>query len=190
MLSDYFPSNMQPLKSPYEEYKDSVRSLPHYIKKNLYKMPANRGYVHEGTHFYGNLPAEDGPLVMFEKLDGGVLRIYESTEHMRKVFEKVGDERKRLVHKQVRKLANSRREPRGRRTAAGAPQASPKLQPAATGPEASKPKRRQKKRSQGPKPDQQTDQRAGQQQSSNTEQNSGKSRSRRRRGPKTPAKAQ
>ena len=76
-------------------------SLPPYIKKNLSDMPNNKGYIWRDVCFYGSLPEEEGPRVMFEKL-GNILVIHEYTDKEYKRFEKVGRDKKILVYKQIK----------------------------------------------------------------------------------------
>ena len=75
-------------------------TLPSYIIKNLSEMPNNKGYIWRGIHFYGDLPEEKGPRVMFEKKSGG---IYEHTNDDYKIYEKDGKNRKQLVQIQHKK---------------------------------------------------------------------------------------
>jgi hypothetical protein len=77
-------------------------SLPPYIRKNLAEMPNNKGYVWRDLHFYGSLPEEQGPRVMFEKI-GNILVIHEHTDKEYKRYEKSGRDKKILVFKQIKK---------------------------------------------------------------------------------------
>ena len=70
---------------------------------NLAEMPNNKGYIWRGVHFYGDLPGQAGPQVMFEKQRGGILVIHEHTDHEYRRYEKEGKNRKQLVHKSRRK---------------------------------------------------------------------------------------
>lgn len=78
-------------------------TLPSYIIKNLSEMPNNKGYIWRGIHFYGDLPEEKGPRVMFEKKSGGILVIHEHTNDDYKIYEKDGKNRKHLVQIQHKK---------------------------------------------------------------------------------------
>ena len=61
-------------------------------------MPNNKGYIWRGVHFYGELPEESGPRVMFEK-QRGLLLIHEYTPREYRLYEKEGKNRKKMVHK-------------------------------------------------------------------------------------------
>lgn len=78
--------------------------LPEYMKKSLSEMPNNKGYIWRGIHFYGDLPSEQNhTYVMFEK-QRGILVIHEYTDNEYRKYEKYGKDRKRLIHKEPRKL--------------------------------------------------------------------------------------
>jgi hypothetical protein len=82
----------------------TIDSLPDYLLKNLSEMPNNKGYIYRSIYLYGDLPAEKGPTVLFEKLQGGVLVIHEyyPTEYRR--YEKIGQNRKQLINVEPRKV--------------------------------------------------------------------------------------
>jgi paraquat-inducible protein B len=42
-------------------------SMPDYMKKNLTRLPNNKGYIWRGIHFYGHKPAESRTTILFEK---------------------------------------------------------------------------------------------------------------------------
>jgi hypothetical protein len=86
-----------------KHYGKVIDSLPSYIQTNLDDMPNNKGYIWRGVHFYGRLPAQQGPSIMFEKHKGGILVIHEHTEKEYKRYEKQGKNRKELVHKSTRR---------------------------------------------------------------------------------------
>lgn len=86
----------------YKYFNRVCDNLPDYMRKNLSEMPNNKGYIWRGVHFYGDLPERPGPRVMFEKKRGGIFVIHEYTEREYKRYEKVGKERKKLVHKELR----------------------------------------------------------------------------------------
>ena len=87
-----------------QKYFNRVTSeLPPYMKKNLSEMPNNKGYIWRGIHFYGDLPEQRGPRVMFEKQRGGILVIHEYTNREYRRYEKQGKNRKVLVHKQIKR---------------------------------------------------------------------------------------
>ncbi len=90
----------------YKVYSRIHESLPPYIHENLSEMPGNKGYIWRGCWFFGlNPPERNQPCIMFEKMQGGVLRIHEIDQYEIKTFEKMGKERKRLIStKQRRKI--------------------------------------------------------------------------------------
>ena len=83
-----------------------IDTLPPYMQNNLAEMPNNKGYIWRDMHFYGNLPAEPGPQIMFEKQRGGNLIIHEHTDNEYRRYEKQGKNRKQLVHKSNRRKIN------------------------------------------------------------------------------------
>ena len=89
----------------YKYFNKVVDSLPQYMIKNLSEMPGNKGYIWRGVYFYGYLPAQRGPCVVFEKKRGGILVIHENTESEYKRYEKEGKNRKQLVFKKLKKKA-------------------------------------------------------------------------------------
>lgn len=95
------------MKYDYKYFNKVCNTLPEYIQRNLSEMPNNKGYIWRGVHFYGEIPETQGPRVMFEKKKGGVLVIHEYTDREYKRYEKVGKERKKLVHKEFRKRKNT-----------------------------------------------------------------------------------
>lgn len=95
------------IKYGYKYYNKIVDLLPAYMKKNLAYMPNNKGYIWRDLHFYGDLPEQSGPRVMFEKQRGGLLIIHEYTDHEYRRYEKEGKNRKQLVHKSPKRLIKS-----------------------------------------------------------------------------------
>jgi hypothetical protein len=78
-------------------------SLPDYIISNLQNMPNNKGYIWKGCLFLGYLPPERGqPMVSFEKLRGGITRIYETDSYETRIYEKKGRDRKILISQKPR----------------------------------------------------------------------------------------
>lgn len=88
-------------------FEKTCDNLPEYMKRNLADMPNNKGYIWKGIYFYGDLPEESGPRVLFEKRKGGLLIIHEYTDKEYKIFEKNGKERKRFLEKYDRKKKQS-----------------------------------------------------------------------------------
>ena len=95
------------IKYAYKYFNKIYDTLPEYIQRNLAEMPNNKGYIWRGVHFYGNLPECPGPRVMFEKKMGGMLVIHEYTEKEYRRYEKYGKDRKKLVHKEIRRIKKS-----------------------------------------------------------------------------------
>jgi hypothetical protein len=87
----------------YKYFSRVTSELPDYMKKKLAQMPANKGYVWRGVYFYGDLPEQRGPCVMFERKRGDLLIIHETTSSEYKRYEKQGKDRRKLVHKEIRK---------------------------------------------------------------------------------------
>lgn len=86
-----------------ERFYSICNGIPPRILGKLKEMPNNKGYIWKGIYFYGEQPAEVGkPVVMFETLYNGTLRIHETTESFTIIFEKQGKNRKELVSKTVR----------------------------------------------------------------------------------------
>jgi hypothetical protein len=84
-------------------------SLPDYIRQNLSDMPNNKGYIWRGCWFLGNKrPEKHGnrfaPVIIFEKLRGGALRIHEYHEHEYVLYEKQGKEKRELVIQKPRQV--------------------------------------------------------------------------------------
>lgn len=106
-------SDFQLQKQNEREYKYGLKyfhktndQIPDYMKRNLSEMPNNKGYIWRGIHFYGDLPEQSGPRVMFEKKKGGILVIHEYTDREYKRYEKKDKDRKHLVHKESRNQKN------------------------------------------------------------------------------------
>jgi hypothetical protein len=92
----------------YKYYLKVVNSFPDYMKKNLQKMPNNKGYFWRDVAFYGDLPYnENENTVLFEKKRGGLLVIHEWTKNEYKIFHKNKNERKKLYSITKRKKTNT-----------------------------------------------------------------------------------
>jgi len=91
----------------YRYYCKVTDQLPDYMRKNLSGMPNNKGYIWRGIHFYGDLHAQPGPVVLFEKQKGGILVIHEYTKTEYKKYEKRGRDMKRLVYSEPRRRKKS-----------------------------------------------------------------------------------
>jgi rubrerythrin len=88
-----------------KQYYKIDDSLPDYIRENLKDMPNNKGYIWRNCWFMGRKKEETNqPIIMFEKLRGGILRIHEYDTYEHRIFDKVGKERRQLVSKVVRKI--------------------------------------------------------------------------------------
>lgn len=82
----------------YKRYYKTLESLPDYMKKNLSEMNSNKGYIWRDCWFFGQKCVNNRyPLIMFEKLRNSVLRIHEINELEYKIFEKSGDEKRKLI---------------------------------------------------------------------------------------------
>ena len=60
------------LDREYNKFLDISETLPDYIGKNLKTMPNNKAYKFRGITFYGELPPENGPIVVFERKPDGM----------------------------------------------------------------------------------------------------------------------
>jgi hypothetical protein len=90
------------------KYFNRVSSeVPGYMKKNLSRMPSNKGYIWRGVWLFGEGRRQSGPSVMFEKKRGGILVIHEYYLREYRRYEKKGKERKKLVHKKRRVPKNT-----------------------------------------------------------------------------------
>jgi hypothetical protein len=94
------------IKYAYNYYNKVVDALPPYISNNLSEMPNNKGYIWRGINFYGYLPEQEGPNVMFEKQKGGILIIHEYTDYDYKRYEKDGKCKKKLLYRQIKSINN------------------------------------------------------------------------------------
>ena len=99
-----FRQNERDVRYVYKYYNKVIDSLPSYMQSNLADMPNNKGYIWRGVHFYGYLPEQSGPRVMFEKRKGGILVIHEHTSREYRRYEKQGKNRKQLVHKEIKRV--------------------------------------------------------------------------------------
>jgi len=91
------------LKNSYKYYNKILDTFPDYLQKKLDYMPNNKGYIFRDCWFFGKQPEDNGPLTMFEKKKD-VLRIHEYTQKEYRLFEKIGNDYKRLVFVQPRKI--------------------------------------------------------------------------------------
>ena len=94
--------NRRDINYYYRYFNRVTAELPDYMKKNLSEMPNNKGYIWRGVHFFGDLPCQPGPRIMFEKKRGGILVIHEYTKLEYRRYEKHGKNRKQLVHLEKR----------------------------------------------------------------------------------------
>lgn len=91
----------------FKYFNKVIDTMPSYMTSNLASMPNNKGYIWRGIHFYGELPEQPGPSLMFEKKRGGILVIHEHTSREYRRYEKEGKNRKQLVHKSIRRQLNT-----------------------------------------------------------------------------------
>jgi hypothetical protein len=87
----------------YRYYLKLCYSIPEYIKRNLKKMPNNKGYIWKGITLYGCLPPEEETTILFENLGRDILKIHEITEKEYKTFEKKGKDKRILTFKEKRR---------------------------------------------------------------------------------------
>lgn len=93
----------------FKQYCKINESLPDYIRQNLTDMPNNKGYIWRGCWFLGDKKGEtvrrgSPPIVIFEKLRGGILRIHEYEDHEYRMFEKEGKEKRQLIIQKPRQV--------------------------------------------------------------------------------------
>lgn len=87
-----------------KQFHRAIDTMPPYMEKNLKEMPQNKGYVWRDVYFYGQLPRETGqPTIVFEKRGKNLLIIHEYTETYRKTYEKHGQDKRILVHNEIKK---------------------------------------------------------------------------------------
>ena len=81
-----------------DRYFKILETIPSFITQNLKNMPCNKGYIWRGVYCYGGKKADSETMTtMFEKCKGGVLRIHETTKYEKRIYEKVGSDRKKLI---------------------------------------------------------------------------------------------
>lgn len=81
MRSEFF--GKRDIEREYGRFLDISENLPEYLIRNLKTMPNNKGYRFRGITFYGELPPENGPSVVFEKKpDGMMITEYYSNQHI------------------------------------------------------------------------------------------------------------
>jgi hypothetical protein len=91
-------------KSAYRYYMKCVDTIPDRTLQNLREMPNNKGYIWRDMYLFGELPAEQGqPVVLFQKCGKYMMVIHEYRKNEYKRFEKVGTQKKKLVHHENRK---------------------------------------------------------------------------------------
>jgi hypothetical protein len=90
------------LNREYEFFRNEFRNLRGYMKKNLDKMPNNKGYIHNGIQYYGKCKCNPKhPLILFEKLENSMI-IHEISEYSYKKFEK-DDSGKKCIYNKTKK---------------------------------------------------------------------------------------
>ena len=93
------------MNNAYIYFQDEYKYLSFNMKKNLEKMPNNKGYIQNGIQYYGKLKANPKhPIILFEK-EGHTMFVHEITDYYYKKFEKenYNSERKLIFHKKKRK---------------------------------------------------------------------------------------
>ena len=87
----------------YNRFLDVSATLPDYMANNLKSMPNNKGYKWRGITFFGALPAENGPVLIFEKSKGDTI-ITEITPTAINVSMKTKDNQKKVLSRKKRCL--------------------------------------------------------------------------------------
>ena len=94
-------SERQQKRDIYHEHRRFSRNcaaVPDYLRRNLSRMPNNKGYIWRGIWLLGDLPPEKNkPQVMFERKSKDLLLIHECDEYEIRKYEKKGKNRKVLV---------------------------------------------------------------------------------------------
>lgn len=97
-------NNERYMGKQYDRFLDISGTLPDYISRNLETMPNNKGYKWRGATFFGKLPDEKGPVVVFEKKPDGMI-ITETTATSEVVWFKGRDnQQKKLVSSKKRTI--------------------------------------------------------------------------------------
>jgi len=82
----------------YKLFLKADETLPPYMRDKLKYMPNNKGYIWRDCWFFGEKkPDDENVTVMFEKKRGGILHIHEIDNYGTRIYEKVGNERKRFL---------------------------------------------------------------------------------------------
>lgn len=90
--------NERDIKYSYRYFRKIVDSIPDYMKKKLSEMPNNKGYIWRGIFLYGELEDDNSNTnVLFEKVKGNILYIHEYHRNEYIKYEKVGNNKKRLL---------------------------------------------------------------------------------------------
>ena len=88
----------------YKYFCKVIDTIPSYMLEKLDDMPNNKGYIWRDVYFYGTLPAEKGPVVMFEKKNNS-LYIHEWDKKYYSIYEKQGKSSyKKLISKNEREM--------------------------------------------------------------------------------------
>jgi len=81
MRSEFFAR--RDIEREFDRFLDISETVPDYISRNLKTMPNNKGYKFRGITFYGEMPPEAGPNVVFEKKpDGMLITEYYADQHI------------------------------------------------------------------------------------------------------------
>jgi hypothetical protein len=104
--------NTKDMNRKLQHFYRNCDSIPQYMLRNLSKMPSNKGYIWKGIQCYGELPPDPKArsTVLFNKPQRDVLHIHEWNYNEYKVYEKIGKDRKKLIHQNYRKNARKIRE--------------------------------------------------------------------------------
>jgi hypothetical protein len=90
------------ITNSYKYYNKIIETFPSYLQTKLDYMPNNKGYIFRGCWFFGKQPEDGTALTMFEK-HKDVLRIHEYTQREYKLYEKIGNNYKKLIFTCLRK---------------------------------------------------------------------------------------
>jgi hypothetical protein len=97
-ITNNYNNNDKFYEKEYSKFSDKCNNIPDYIIRNLKEMPSNKGYIWKGIWCFGKLPPDSKTLIMFEKINGD-LRIHESDENFKYIYDKKGKDKKVLISK-------------------------------------------------------------------------------------------
>ena len=84
------------------------KEIPGFIKENVLKMPSNRGYIWKDKKYFGKIPTENKPVVLFEPRKGKTfIHVFEATET--KIFEKLKGQKEQRLLKIIKQVTITER---------------------------------------------------------------------------------